>query len=139
MNFSNVLQSWEQIPATARISRPTTEAEFERLLELLESITDRMEARAENPETSALGALFDLVSEYVRAWEAEFETEIDATPGEVLEQLMLERNVTQTDLERVGLAKQELLSMILTGKREVSRGLAKKLAVFFKVSVEVFV
>ncbi len=139
MNFSNVLQSWEQIPATARISRPTNEAEFERLLELLESITDRMEARAENPETSSLGALFDLVSEYVRAWEAEFEAEIDATPSEVLEQLMLERNVTQTDLERAGVAKQELLSMILAGKREVSRGLAKKLATFFKVSVEVFV
>ena len=139
MNFSNVLQSWEQIPITARISRPTSEAEFERLLELLESITDRMETRAENPETSPLGALFDLVSEYVRAWEAEFEPEIDATPNEVLEQLMLERNVTQTDLERAGVAKQELLSMILAGKREVSRGLAKKLAAFFKVSVEVFV
>ncbi len=139
MNFSNVLQSWEQIPVTARISRPTNEAEFERLLELLESITDRMETRAENPETSALGALFDLVSEYVRAWEAEFEAEIDATPSEVLEQLMLERNVTQTDLERAGVAKQELLSMILAGKREVSRALAKKLAAFFKVSVEVFV
>ena len=139
MNFSNVLQSWEQIPVTAWISRPSTEKEFENLLELLESITDRMEARAENPETSPLGALFDLVSEYVRAWETEFEAEIDATPSEVLEQLMLERDVTQTDLERAGVAKQELLSMVLAGKREVSRGLAKKLAAFFKVSVEVFV
>jgi HTH-type transcriptional regulator / antitoxin HigA len=139
MNFSSVLQSWEQIPETARIDRPTNEAEFETLLELLESITDRMEARAENPENSSLGALFDLVSEYVRAWEAEYEPEIDATPGEVLEQLMLERGVTQTDLERAGVAKQELLSMVLAGKREVSRALAKKLAAFFAVSVELFV
>jgi HTH-type transcriptional regulator / antitoxin HigA len=138
MNFSNVLKSWEQIPPTARISRPTSEAEFERLLELLESITDRMEARAENPETSPLGALFDLVSEYVRAWEAEFEPPIDASPSEMLEQLMLEKNVTQTDLERAGVAKQELLSMILAGKREVSKGLAKKLAAFFRVGIGVF-
>ena len=39
----------------------------------------------------------------------------------------------------VGGAKQALLSVVFSGKRQVSLELARKLAGFFKVSVEVFI
>ena len=139
MNSSTVIKTWENLPETARISRPSSEADYTRLLELLDSITDRMDARGDNPSQSPLTPLFELVLEYVGAWEREHEPAITATPQEVLSELMREHHVSQKDLERAGIAKQALLSMVLSGKREVSLELARKLAAHFKVSVEVFI
>lgn len=48
---------------------------------------------------------------------------------------MRERNVSQKDLERAGVAKQALLSVVLSSKRDISL----ELATFFKVSVEAFI
>jgi HTH-type transcriptional regulator / antitoxin HigA len=139
MNTTTLIKTWENLPATARITRPTTETEFARLLELLDSITDRMDARGDNPSNSPLTPLFELALEYVSAWEREHEEPIQASPREVLEELMRERNISQKDLERAGVAKQALLSVVLSGKREISLELARKLATFFKVSVEMFI
>lgn len=83
--------------------------------------------------------MFELALEYVSAWEREHEEPITASPREVLEELMRERNVSQKDLERAGVAKQALLSMVVSGKREISLELARKLATFFNVSVEVLI
>ena len=139
MNTTTLIQTWENLPETARITRPSTEADYVRLLELLDSITDRMDARGDNPSNSPLTPLFELALEYVGAWEREHEPPITASPREVLEELMRDRGVTQKDLERAGVAKQALLSVVLSGKRQVSLELARKLAGFFKVSVEVFI
>jgi HTH-type transcriptional regulator / antitoxin HigA len=139
MNTTRLIQTWENLPTTARITRPTTDAECARLLELLEGITDRMDARGDNPSNSPLTPLFELALEYVGAWERDHEPPIQASPREVLEELMRERNVSQKDLERAGVAKQALLSMVLSGKREISLELARKLAGFFKVSIEALI
>ena len=139
MNTTTLIQTWENLPETARITRPSTEADYIRLLELLEGITDRMDARGDNPSNSPLTPLFELALEYVGAWEREHEPPITASPREVLEELMRDRGVSQKDLERAGVAKQALLSVVLSGKREISLELARKLAGFFKVSVEVFI
>jgi HTH-type transcriptional regulator / antitoxin HigA len=139
MNTTTLIQTWENLPETARIARPTTDAEYVRLLELLEGITDRMDDRCDNPSNSPLTPLFELALEYVGAWEREHEEPIEASPREVLEELMRERDVSQKDLERAGVAKQALLSVVLSGKRDISLELARKLAGFFKVSVEVFI
>jgi HTH-type transcriptional regulator / antitoxin HigA len=139
MNTTTLIKTWENLPATARIARPTSETEFTRLLDLLDDITDRIDARGDNPNNSPLTPLFELALEYVRAWEHEHEEPIGASPREVLNELMRERGVSQKDLERAGIAKQALLSVIVSGKREISLALARKLAVFFKVSVEVFI
>ena len=139
MNTTTLIQTWENLPETARIARPNSETDHVRLLELLDSITDRMDARGDNPSNSPLTPLFELALEYVGAWEREHEEPITASPREVLEELMRERGVTQKDLERAGVAKQALLSVVLSGKRQVSLELARKLAGFFKVSVEVFI
>jgi antitoxin component HigA of HigAB toxin-antitoxin module len=136
---TTLINTWENLPATARITRPTTESEFTSLLELLDSITDRMDARGDTPSNSPLTPLFELTLEYVSAWEREHEEPITASPREMLEELMRERNISQKDLERAGVAKQALLSVVLSGKRGISLGLARKLAGFFKVSIEVLI
>jgi antitoxin component HigA of HigAB toxin-antitoxin module len=42
----------------------------------------------------------------------------------------------QTELEREGIASQSQWSNLLAGRREISKGLAKRLAVRFKVPLE---
>jgi antitoxin component HigA of HigAB toxin-antitoxin module len=83
--------------------------------------------------------LFELALKYVGAWEREHEEPIESSPREVLEELMCERDVSQKDLERAGVAKQALLSVVLSGKRDISLELARKLAGVFEVSIEVFI
>lgn len=68
MNTTTLIQTWENLPETARITRPSTEADYIRLLELLEGITDRMDARGDNPSNSPLTPLFELTLKYVGAW-----------------------------------------------------------------------
>jgi hypothetical protein len=46
-------------------------------------------------------------------------------------------SITNPDLEREGITSSSQLSNLLAGRREISKGLAKRLAVFFKVPLEV--
>ena len=87
-------------------------------------------------------APFDLVLEYLDRWERLYEPELkaaEAPPKDVLEHLMAAWGVTQYRLAKDGVAGQGTLSAILAGKRGISKALAKKLAVYFGVSVELFI
>jgi antitoxin component HigA of HigAB toxin-antitoxin module len=121
------------------IKRPQTKAEYEQLLELLDDITETLAARSENVEGSSLQALFDLTSVYALDWESANEEPIDATPREVLRQLLEENSLSLKQLEREGVAKQPLLSAILSGQREISEALAIELANRFHTSVDLFI
>jgi HTH-type transcriptional regulator / antitoxin HigA len=139
MNTNQILKTWQSIPIEARVQRPQTELEYEKLLDLLDSITDDMATRHETIEASALSALFDLASAYVLEWETKHEEPILATPREVLRQLLEENQLSLKQLEREGIAKQPLLSAVLSGQRAISKALALKLATRFKTSVAVFI
>lgn len=52
---------------------------------------------------------------------------------------MEERGVTRYQLAQDGIVDQGNLSRILAGKRSISKALAKRLAGYFRVGVEVFV
>jgi HTH-type transcriptional regulator / antitoxin HigA len=121
------------------IRQPQNELEYEQLLELLDDITETLAARAETVEGSSLQDLFDLTSAYALEWEVVNEEPIDATPREVLRQLLKENNLSLKQLEREGIAKQPLLSAILSGQREISKALAIKLAARFHTSVDLFI
>jgi HTH-type transcriptional regulator/antitoxin HigA len=121
------------------IKRSQNEIEYEQLLELLDDIAKTLAARSENVEGSSLQALFDLTSAYALEWEAANEVPIDATPREVLRQLLEENGLSLKQLEREGIAKQPLLSAILSGQREISKALAIKLANRFHTKVDLFI
>jgi antitoxin component HigA of HigAB toxin-antitoxin module len=82
------------------IKRPQNELEYEKLLELLDDITETLAARSENVEGSSLQALFDLASAYALEWETANEEPINATPREVLRQLLEENGLSLKQLER---------------------------------------
>ena len=81
-------------------------------------------------------ALFDILTAYITDWENKNLEFPVGEPEDVLRHLMQEHGVSQTDLGREGIASQSQLSNILAGRREISKGLAKRLAIRFSVPLE---
>ncbi len=113
------------------ITFATNETEYKHLIGLMQDLTNQY-----HPDDPRVMALFDILSAYIGKWEDENLSFEPGTPTDVLRHLMQEHGVSQTDLEREGIASQSQLSNILAGRREISKSLAKRLAVRFKVPLE---
>lgn len=83
-----------------------------------------------------LAGLVEALGEMIQSYEKRQAPLPDAEPQEVLRYLMTEHGLRQTDLG--GIASQGTLSDILSGRRGISKALAKKLAARFHVSAGVF-
>ena len=132
------LKRWEAFnEVAASIFQPiTTEQEYLETLELLDTVSDQM---ATPTDVRYIG-IFRLLCERVAVWEKVHEAPyFEETPGYVtLKYLMQEHKVSQYQLEKEGLVNQSLLSKILSGKRSISKDLAKRLAKRFHLSPAVF-
>ncbi|MEX2543192.1 MAG: helix-turn-helix domain-containing protein [Trueperaceae bacterium] len=138
MTSERVVGAWAEFQANSGgLGRPRAEADYEQVIALLGDLTDNYDCTRE-----PYASLFDLLASYADAWEQENEPDLktpDVDPHEMLAYLMKERGVTQYQLAQDGIVDQGNLSRILAGKRSISKTLAKKLAGYFRVSVEVFV
>jgi HTH-type transcriptional regulator / antitoxin HigA len=138
MELKTFFKRWEAFnEVAAPMFQPIqNEKEYEETLELLNDLTDRMTT----PDDARYIGLFRLLSERIVVWETVHEAPyFTDTPGHVtLKHLMEEHKVSQYQLEKEGIANQSLLSKILSGKRAISKELAKKLAKRFHVSPGVF-
>jgi HTH-type transcriptional regulator / antitoxin HigA len=136
-NVQQITTQWAKVAENINIKRPQTQLEYEALLELINHITDIVE----DPENNPYSGLLDLAFVYTNDWEEQHQKNIipEAKPWEILEFLMQQKNLKQTDLEKAGIADQALLSNILSGKRNISIALAKRLSNYFKVSSELFI
>jgi HTH-type transcriptional regulator / antitoxin HigA len=132
LNPTKTMTVWAKHANQLNITPPTTELEYENLLELIEQITDTVDDLEQNPYS----ALLDLAMHYASLWEDEHEVITDdvGTPRDVLEFWMDQHNTTQKDLERAGVADQPTISKILKGERGISKSIAKALGTYFKVS-----
>jgi antitoxin component HigA of HigAB toxin-antitoxin module len=85
-------------------------------------------------------SLWDLAAKYVQQWEQANDPWLQqpATGRDALAFLLRDRGVSQYQLYKAGVAHQSTLSSILSGKRSISLGVAKKLATFFAVPLELF-
>lgn len=110
-----------------------TEAENDRAILLVE----RLLAKGDkiSPEENAL---LELLGKLIADFEEKFYQPREASPQEVLIELMISRGLKQKDLAEVFGSKSRV-SEAIHGKREISKIQAKALADFFKVSVEVFI
>jgi len=138
MSTATVVNAWEAFQAAAGgIKRPETEAEYEALLALANDLTDHY-----NCNTEPYGSLFDLIAGYMHEWELANEPElkdVQVPPHEMLSYYLENRGVTPYRLAKDLAISQGNLSAILHGDRGISKELAKKLAEYFKVSVELFI
>ncbi len=82
--------------------------------------------------------LLDLLSDLIEVYEEKVYPIADAPPHEMLKFLMQENDLKQSDLLNV-FGSSGIASEVINGKRSISKAQAKKLAEFFKVSVELFI
>jgi HTH-type transcriptional regulator/antitoxin HigA len=136
-----VVSAWETFSQSTRdelvLGIPQSEVQYDALIAFADELTSAYNCN--DPEHAPL---FDLVAYYIGEWEKVHEAEIlahEVPPHEMLAYYLDVRGVSQSQLQRDGVVNQGNLSKILKGEREISKALARKLARYFGVSVEVFI
>ncbi len=82
--------------------------------------------------------LLELFGKLIADFEVGFYKPRDASPQEVLAELMNGRGLRQVDLANV-LGSKSRVSEVLSGKRELSKTQIRSLAEYFNVSAELFI
>ena len=114
----------------------TTEAELERLTKEVDRlVTKGIKQNGLSPEESRL---LQLLTKLIVDYEAEHFPIGNAPPNEILKFLMEQKSLKQSDLLGI-FGSSGITSEVVNGKRAISKTQAKKLAEFFKVSVELFI
>jgi len=133
IDIKGIESSWQVFDAMAHLRTIRNEAEYARMIALMNALLDA----TSNDEDHPLTGLLDLVGDLVRKYEQEHHVIEAAEPKEVLRFLIEARNLKQEDLADI--VPQSNLSAILAGKRKISASLAGKLGKFFNISPAVFV
>jgi HTH-type transcriptional regulator/antitoxin HigA len=119
--------------STKFIFVPTSEEEYEQLVELLDEITDIVR----DDESHPLAKMMDVLGVLIETYEDEHIPEPKGDPVSVLKYFMEEYGLKQKDLSELG--SQGVVSEILNGKRELNLRQVKALSERFKVSASVFI
>ncbi len=114
----------------------STEQELERLTDEIDRLMSK--GIRENDLSLEERELLDLLATLVENYEDENYPIADAAPLKMLKFLMEEKDLKQSDLFSV-FGSSGITSEVVNGKRSISKAQAKKLAEFFKVSVELFI
>jgi len=109
-----------------------TDEEHARLTDELMRLDER-----ENP-THEEQELAELLTVLIDEYEGRRYPIRKASPQQTLQHLMEARDLTQKDLWRI-FGSKGITSEVFHGKRSISKAQAKKLAVYFHVSVELFI
>jgi len=107
-----------------------TDEEFDRLVEVMESLDRKPDA---TPEETALR---DLLEKLVKDYDDQFELP-EVPPHRMIRFLMEHRGLRQADLLPI-FGSRSVASEVLAGKREPSKAHIRKLAEFFHVSADLF-
>ena len=107
-----------------------TDEEFDRLVEVMESLDRKPDA---TPEEAALRDLLEIL---IKAYDDQFELP-EAPPHRMIAFLMEHRGLRQADLLPI-FGSRSVASEVLAGKREPSKAHIRKLAEFFHVSADLF-
>jgi HTH-type transcriptional regulator/antitoxin HigA len=109
-----------------------TDEELQHFADLMESLDRRYDSL--NAEERALLSLLErLIQDYDDKVELP-----EIPPHEMIQYLMEQRHLQQSDLVEV-LGSRAQVSLLVNGKRGISRAQVKKLAEFFHVSAELFI
>lgn len=109
-----------------------TEEENDRAILIVEKLLAKKELSFEE------STLLELLGKLIADFEERFYRPKDASPQEVLLELMQARDLKQSDLVELFGSKSRT-SEAINGKREISKSQAKALAAFFKVPADLFI
>ena len=119
--------------AEARPKIITSDAELDRYVDIMERLDRCAERTGISPEEEALR---DLLARLIK----DYDDRIELPPGDpisMIQFLMEQRGLRATDLTPI-FGARSIASMVLNGKRELSKTHIRKLAEFFHVSPVVF-
>ena len=127
-----ILKAWLPFKEAIGVTAVRSKADYQQALATLEVL---LEAVGDD-ETHPLADVLDYLADRVKSYEDAYCVIPEAEPHVVLQFLMEQHGLKQTDL--ADCAPQSRISEILGGQRAVSKALAKRLATRFRVPVEVF-
>ena len=105
----------------------------------IEEIFNRLISKGEDKLSPEENKLFVLLANLLEEYESRtLEPIPDLSPREILTVLMRENNLKQTEMTAI-FGTQSIVSEVLSGKRDITKSQAKKLAEKFKMNVEVFI
>jgi HTH-type transcriptional regulator/antitoxin HigA len=127
-----ILQAWMPFKELVGVTSVKTEEDYERAAALVNMLLDAIRDDAAHPLSDVLHYLTVQMADYEAA-----QVEIpEARPRDVLRLLMEQHGLKQADL--TDCAPQGHISAILSGKRGISKAMAKKFAKRFAVSPDLF-
>lgn len=124
------MEHWEQVAPV--LTTPTTEADYEQMVENLDAVLDAGGADENNPLSGLAGRMGDLIAAYEGR-----HYPIESTGVDALAYLMDTHNLRQDELPEVG--SQGVVSEVLHGKRELNIRQIRALSSRFNVSAQVFI
>ena len=131
-DIQEISQAWALFRKLVGVTSVRTESDYRRARAIIDALLDLVGDDEEHPLTDMLDYFADQVEKY----EDEHVSIPDASPREILSFLMEQHGLKQEDLSDC--APQSRISDILTGRRSVSKEVAKRLATRFHVHADLF-
>lgn len=133
-----VLEAWKSFNTLAPVALGPLSSEegYDRMVEFMNDLIDSYGG----DHHSSAGALLHVVGTLVSEWELAhpyFDLS-SVTPAQMLAHHLQARDLTQKELERESGIPQSVLSLLLSGKREINADHARALGKFFRVNPGVF-
>ncbi len=127
-----ILRAWMPFKQIIGVTSVRTKEDYAQA----RSTIDTLLAEVGDDESHPLADVLDYLADQVKAYEDEHCQIPPAPPGEVLRFLMDQQGLRQEDL--ADCAPQGRISDILSGKRSISKEMAKRLAHRFNVRADLF-
>ena len=127
-----ILQAWMPFKQIIGVTIVHNDADHAQALATIEKLLGEIGENENHP----LAEVLDYLADQVKAYEDENFPIPEAAPKEVLRFLMSQHDLKQDDLGDC--APQSRISDILSGKRTISKEIAKRLAHRFHVRADVF-
>ncbi len=127
-----ILRAWMPFKKLLGVTSVRTEEDYAQARATIDTLLDEVGDNESHP----LADVLDYLADQVKAYEDEKVQIPEAKPSEVLRFLMEQHGLKQEDLGDC--APQSRISDILSGKRSISKEIAKQLAHRFHVRADVF-
>lgn len=131
-NPQAILRAWLPFKQLIGVTSVRTEEDYAQVRATMDALLDVVGDDEDHP----LADVLDYLADRVKAYEDENFQIPEAAPDEMLRFLMEQHGLKQEDLSDC--APQSRISNILSGKRSISKEIAKKLARRFRVRADVF-
>ncbi len=131
IQLKEIAKVWPDIQPI--FSVPHNEKDYNKLVNLLDSLIDEVGNNENHPLTS----LMETIGSLIETYESQYINEIEGNPIDALNALMDEHGLNQSNLSEIG--SQGVVSEILSGKRQLNVRQIKILSKRFKVSPAVFI